>query len=199
MNCEDNVLIHGVGHSGTRLFAAMAAALGWNTGKVNGTHETKELNRLNKLILRGVGCGKAQKQFLASLPSPWAIKCTRTVVTLDKWLPLLKPYKPAMLYVTRHPDAMSKTHRRPIAAKRSLGHKVSELCEIAREQYDAWPWQKWHVTFEQVARWALQWGGGNRQKVVREVGEALPCLGDLQPAFECVNLERARKSLRAIQ
>lgn len=114
-------------------------------------------------------------------------------------MPYFAQHEPFMLYVTRHPKAMAKTFHGEITAKRSQGRYVSELCDLAREQYEAWPWGKVHLTYERVIGWAKMWHGGQRELARRKVMKAIPCVGDVEAAVACVDMARANKSLRAMQ
>lgn len=165
---DRNVVLLGVGHSGTSVVTSMISALGWNWGRP-GTNfsqrtaspdprtdtefaEHAPIRAINDRLLRGesVHRGEAQ-QLLADLGGPWILKDPRFVHTLNFWLPLLAPYAPVLIWLNRDIDAVKTSHVRRTGQAQSRGKSIDELQSMARAHFDAWPWPKLILKYEQLA------------------------------------------------
>jgi hypothetical protein len=163
-----NVLVFGVGHSGTSVVAKMMFAAGWRgSAEADDDYgEHVQVRDLNRAILAGdrPDLLSAVPEIAARMGEPWAIKDPRFVVTLEHWLPAFGalPRQPAMLWLRRDPEAVGESHRRrgelvngePSARWRHpRGRTLVPLQEqqrLAQAGYEAWPWAKLAVDYERI-------------------------------------------------
>lgn len=152
-----DLVILGVGHSGTSVTARMLHALGWRAGDADAEYaESVAVRRLNdQAAAAGHLDALAAVKALESMPRPWCIKDPRFVETLPQWLCVLAPYEPMLVLLEREADAVRASHERrgelsPEGTVRA-GRTVEEAQARAREMYDAWPWAKKAVRYEDVA------------------------------------------------
>src|SRR5687768_3487144 len=85
-----NVLVYGIGHSGTTLLTKMLHALGWNPGgEPSGTDEKYEehieFRECNAHALKHSTLPAVAAVHVKGLVAPWAIKDPRLVLTLPLW------------------------------------------------------------------------------------------------------------------
>jgi len=188
-----NIVVLGVGHSGTSPIVRILEALGWNLGEVKkGVAENLAVQELNKQLLLRQGicpcggelseamiCGRCGKptsfapdpqpyefaNVLSALPQPWCIKDPRLVVTWKRWQWILKSYNPLVLLVERDYERMKRTYRRyKFNDLRIYGHDVAELIEMARYHFAAWDGPKLKVWFEDVIEAAKSFDMGRAER-----------------------------------
>lgn len=154
-----NILLFGVGHSGTSIVSKMLGALGWNLGDADGFGENVAIRRINGQILNG---RQPQIEVLheafAALPQPWVVKDPRFVLTLSTWMELFQTWpqqqRPQLLYLTRELEKIERTYVAYGEVKDGVPgmyrKTVRELAALAVEGFREWPYQKLAITFEQI-------------------------------------------------
>lgn len=83
---------------------------------------------------------------LAALPEPWVIKDPRFCEHLDKWLPILKPYSPIVVWLTRDEAATAGSYERRGESVKTLERRLVD----AQRHFDRWTGPKLQVGYEQV-------------------------------------------------
>ena len=154
MHSRPNVVVMGVGHSGTSVLAKMLQSAGWQGGDADLPYgESLRIRELNQTVLRHgrLPLGKARSA-LRSLPQPWAIKDPRFVSTLQHWLPMFdeldKP--PVLVRIVRNPEQVVASYARR-NARGDLRQLVDQRMSMCQHQYDAWPWPKMTIEYERLA------------------------------------------------
>jgi len=146
-----NVILFGVGHSGTSIATRILHALGWQAGDADAEYaESIAIRAINERALRGRFDPDAARRALVSLPQPWALKDPRFIHTIDRWLPLLREYEPTLIWLVRDPEAVVASYRRRGERVR-FGMSVVDAAELARGTFARWPWGKVRVDYERVA------------------------------------------------
>ena len=94
-NDRPNILLFGVGHSGTSIVAKIIRALGWNLGEADGFSENVAVRGINAQLLGG-RIPEPQKVLglLRDLPAPWLVKDPRFVLTLEHWIGWFQTFPP---------------------------------------------------------------------------------------------------------
>lgn len=175
----DNVIIFGVGKTGSRLFVNVLEVLGWNLGSVKKNNkENIWVQNINKQILLeqnicpcGVYtdekichiCHRNLIEFeklpldpitcIKSISQPWVIKDPRFVLTLNNnlWKQIWEEYKPFMLYITRDKDYLYKKYIKVWKQTNNIyGQSLDKMIEIAYNKYLKWKYNKIHISFEQL-------------------------------------------------
>ena len=146
-----NVVVLGVGHSGTSIVTQCLHALGWRAGDADAEYgESVAVRNVNDAELSGLKWSDGlARGALAELPEPWALKDPRFVHTLDRWLPLLAPYEPLLVHLERDAAAVARSYARRGERVRG-GLSVEAAQELAREHFERWPWRKVSLRFEDV-------------------------------------------------
>jgi len=152
LEASGSVVVMGIGHSGTSVVSRMLGALGFYAGPADeefGEHPgIRELNetawQTRELDL------SAGWDHLEALARPWVIKDPRFIHTLDLWLPVLGIYKPTLLWVVRDGEDVAASYERRGENYRG-GQTLEGLYEMARRQFDEWPWGKLRIEFEKIA------------------------------------------------
>lgn len=146
-----NVIILGIGHANTSITTEQIEALGWNLGHVDRDYAehigVRDINM--RYLSSNEFMPKEAREVLERIPEPWAIKDPRFAKgALSKWLPLLVPYTPLLLWIVKDKDAMLKSYedRRENMTKPMLEKQLY----ICRQTYESWPWAKLKLTAEQI-------------------------------------------------
>ncbi|TWT43069.1 Glycosyl transferase family 2 [Thalassoglobus neptunius] len=155
-----NILLFGVGHSGTSIVTRMIQDLGWHAeGKPGDLDEEfaehipiRDLN--TKLIRHGEFDDQVAKNILTTLPRPWVIKDPRFVHTMTAWMECFADYQPLLVWLVRDVESVKQSFRRrqrvPQAEPISRGMTIDELMRQAEAIYKAWPWRKLRIQFENI-------------------------------------------------
>lgn len=145
-----NVILFGIGHSGTSIATKMLHALGWCDGDADQEFaESVSIREVNEAALHGHLNEEAASKALKSLPQPWALKDPRFVHTIEYWYPLFTDYEPVLVWLFRNPDSIAASYRRRNEQLR-FGLSVNESCELAGQTFAQWPWMKLLVTYENL-------------------------------------------------
>jgi hypothetical protein len=147
-----NVLVFGIGHSGTTLATQMLFRLGWSAGDADAEYaESVEFREINTQAIRtGRFDTERARRFVAGLQTPWAIKDPRLTLTLAHWQPVLAGCRPALLWLTRRPEAVIGSYFRRGESLRE-GADYHQAFEAARRQFAAWSGPKFRLDFESLA------------------------------------------------
>jgi hypothetical protein len=157
-----DLVVFGVGHSGTSIATRMLFELGWRpNGADERFCEPPGITDLDDRILEAgpsAATRGAIDAFLAGLESPFAIKDPRLVLTLPAWAPALLDRRPApaLLWITRGVDDLLASYaardETVDGAPGLYGRTVEELVATAAKQFDAWPSAKLRLAYEDLAR-----------------------------------------------
>lgn len=159
-----NVILFGVGHSGTTITTRQLIALGLNPADADEEFaESVAVRDVNIELLATGTLPKRAAEVLADLPQPWVIKDPRFVNTLEDWLPLLKPYDPLLVYLTRDRDAMARSYERRKERRLREGLTLDETIAMANQRYGGWPWRKLTISLEE---WATVCGMIDRSRLL---------------------------------
>lgn len=159
---KPNVVVLGVGHSGTTILTRMLKAAGWNTPDADEEFEECVWMRDMNLELIHLGRFNASRAMrrVNALPQPWAVKDPRFVSTLNIWTPLFAELEnpPALVRVVRNTEDVKRSYLR--RGFRGNIHDIIELrnrqCE---EQYEKWPWARLTIQYEQLGMAAALFSG----------------------------------------
>ncbi len=152
-----NIVVLGVGNSGTTIVTKMLHALGWQAADADETFG--ESVRLRDINESGDFSGAAE--YLAGLPQPWAIKDPRLVRTLGRWQPFLLPYKPVLVWVIRDRESVLESKRKRGVPRESASGQYDSQIRQAGRLYAAWTGPKCWIEYERLADAVGLWRDGN--------------------------------------
>jgi hypothetical protein len=174
---KPDVVVLGVGHSGTSLLTHMLFKLGWRRNDADRVFcESTRLREINdRMLVRGESSDSLMKSsvaFLKQLDRPFALKDPRLVITLGHWVEALERVRitPGLLRIRRRRAALKKSYVErselvrggPGAYGRTLGH----LLKLSERMYEAWDWPKMTIDYESlVAAATLVQLSGKRRAV----------------------------------
>ena len=146
-----NIVLLGIGHSGTSIATRLLHHLGWAAGDADAEFsESVSCREINERFLREqIFDAPAAALALARLPKPWAIKDPRLVETLPQWRSAMAPYRPLLIWLTRDRQAVEASHHRR-GESRIRGGSYTRAFERCRAQFAAWPFAKLRLDFEQL-------------------------------------------------
>lgn len=157
---KPDLIILGVGHSGTSVLARMLFGLGWEANDADQPYaESRQFRRLNERVLFGAdpdAWREAAGRFLRELRRPWALKDPRFVVTWRYWLSVPDVSSAALLWITKDLAAVRKSYERrgerlPDGRIGLYGRTLEELFAAAEACFAAWPGPKLRIGYEQLA------------------------------------------------
>lgn len=160
-----NIVVFGVGHSGTSIFAGMLYSIGWNPNDADEKYgEQVSVRKLNDDTLRTEVFDIVRAENLvANLNPPWAIKDPRLVATLDHWVGVFARFdrKPILAWIRRDIAQVKESYLRreelSRGVPRSRGRSIDQLFQLAEDGYDKWPWNKFVVRYEDIAGAVALW------------------------------------------
>jgi hypothetical protein len=162
-NDRPNIIVFGVGHSGTTILTRMLFRLGWSSGESLDAADAEFAEHIairdhNRHILQGNAMPAEAGDTLRALKAPWAIKDPRFVITLGDWLPLFVAEfqrLPALLWVVKEESRLRRSYETRGEFVRGMagshGHTVEELVQLATTHYDAWPGPKLRISYDDLA------------------------------------------------
>lgn len=144
-----NIVILTVGSCNSTVTVRMLAKLGWQVGDVDGEFaEHRTVHQLNTKVMNGGPFDvKAAAMMLELLPRPWVVKDPKFCETLAKWTPVLEPYRPLLLWLTKDPAYVRRSFLRRFRAE---AHHVDRRMKLCAAYFDSWPWSKWRLDADQV-------------------------------------------------
>ncbi|MEZ6065478.1 MAG: hypothetical protein R3B90_07140 [Planctomycetaceae bacterium] len=152
-NNKPPVVVLGVGHSGTSILTRMLHAAGWDPVDADRDFaESVSIRQLNQMIQKhGLLPPRRAHALLKVLPSAWAIKDPRFVMTLNHWLPHFSMLEapPCLVRINRDPAEVVASYRRR-GVRGDLPLLVEQRQSLAEQQYDRWPWSKLTIEYERL-------------------------------------------------
>ena len=146
-----NVLILGVGHSGTTILSKMLMKCGFNKNDNDKEFgESVSVREINDQICRNTYIQSDQVNALEMLMEPWVLKDPRFVRTLDKWSHLFSDNPPLLIWIQRDIKDVLKSFYDRNEIK--CDAQVHTLFQLAKGQYDRWPWRKMIIKYEDIAQ-----------------------------------------------
>ena len=165
-NLTTDLVVCGLGHSGTSLLTQMLIALGW---KRNDAHnlffESKRFRQLNVALIRESRRKRRQIEsdtpsdmlaFLGTLERPFILKDPRFTLVFEAWITVFRNagLSPALVLIERDPAAVEKSYRDRGElvddAPRPQGLSIPEYIERLTFGYESWPFPKVAIRYEDL-------------------------------------------------
>lgn len=156
---KPNIVVFGVGHSGTTIVTRILHKLGWDGGDADKMYaESIRCRKVNMLKMKGQQFNNtmATKAIEDFHKEPWAIKDPRFVITLPHWQRFFRERgdNPLLLWLHRDIEYVERSYRdRGYRFKNEAGlysKRLTQLYTLAEKHYDQWPWAKLQINFEEV-------------------------------------------------
>lgn len=154
-----NVIVYGVGHSGTSFLSQCFEKLGWNPLDADASyHESRTIRKLNNDFFRN-GVFNSDVAFATlRLKDGWCVKDPRFVETLPLWLPVFERLHkaPTLVWIEKDIEEVRKSYEkrkeyvRGVAGVRDL--TLEELYELAERNYNLYPHPKVRIKYEGLVR-----------------------------------------------
>ena len=157
---NNNLIVFGVGHSGTSIVTRMLLTLGWHgegrPGDLDDEYsEHIPIRKINSRLIRTrrwlqhAACNE-----LLNLTEPWVIKDPRFVHTLDRWESVFAAWEPCLIWLVRDLESVKDSYRRrqrdPTKEPTSRGSSIEGLFQQADLLYQNWPWAKCRIEYESI-------------------------------------------------
>lgn len=129
----------------------MLEALGWDLGPADREYaEAVNIRAINArfIAVRRFDALRARR-CLEQLPQPWVVKDPRFCHTMALWAPLLAPFAPLLLWVTKDIHYVRQSIRRRFQASPAKANRRLRLCE---KHFNEWPYAKLKLDVEQISR-----------------------------------------------
>ena len=150
---KPNIVVLGVGHSGTTIATRMLNAAGWDLpGADEQFAECVWMRNFNlQLMHQGHFDARRAMQRLSAMPQPWAVKDPRFVFTLHFWKPLFAEMEnpPALIRISRNPDDLKRSYLRR-GFRGNIHDAIDQRLRMCERQYEAWPWSRVTIQYEQL-------------------------------------------------
>ncbi len=161
-----NLLMMGIGHSGTSIATKMLNAMGWNLPEPRGdggrAGESEAARAHDMRYCRQLANGKSPvfneqlaMKVVSELKEPYVFKHPRFVITLQLWAPFL-PQDALLIWVTRNLVDTQESHtRRGHMRDDSSLHPAATVkghFEYAKNTYAWWPGPKVVIRYEDLVR-----------------------------------------------
>lgn len=150
---KPNIVVLGVGHSGTTIATRMLQAAGWDLpGADQRFAECVWMRNFNlQLMHQGHFDARRAMQRLSAMPQAWAVKDPRFVFTLHFWKPLFAEMEnpPTLLRISRNPDDLKRSYLRR-GFRGNIHDAIDQRLRLCERQYEAWPWSKATLQYEQL-------------------------------------------------
>lgn len=163
----DNVILHGVAHSGTSIIAEMLRFAGWNIPKfdANPRRETpwqvaytkQEIVRaMTRSTANTLKRGKEMRKRFSAMRSPWLLKNPLLCFAVEAWIENLSAagQSPVLFTVRRSPiEVMKSFERRGQTVRSRPGaylHRADLWQQAVDETHGMWPWKRLTTTYEEV-------------------------------------------------
>jgi len=146
------VVVMGIGHSGTTIVSRMLSALGFYAGPADEEYaEHPGVRDLNEEAIQSGTLDLSRAlDHLEDMAAPWVVKDPRFVHTLNEWTPILSRWQPTLLWIVRKDEDVERSYQRREENYRD-GQTLDGLYDLAADQFDAWPWGKVRLDFENLA------------------------------------------------
>lgn len=145
-----NIVLLTVGCSNSTIAMKMLEQLGWNLGDADDQYaESVSVRRVNMNVMGDIGANIQQAQrAVATLPQPWALKDPRFADTMPWWKPVLRPYKPLLLWVTKDHEYVRASFKRRFSLPAARADQRLESCEVI---FDMWEFPKIKLDADQIS------------------------------------------------
>lgn len=156
---KPNVIIYGVGHSGTSYVSKCFKSLGWDLLDADEEyHESLIIRRINNTYYREGNFNTANAAAALRGKHGWCIKDPRFVETLPLWLPIFQQLKtePILLWLKKDINDVRQSYERRselVAGKAGVRDlSVEDLYEMAERNYKLWPFSKISINYEDIVK-----------------------------------------------
>ena len=163
-DARPNVLVVGVGHSGTSVVTRMLAALGWQAADADEEFaECVPMREANDYALVHGQLPESAREYAGRLFArrPWVAKDPRLCVTLPLWWPLLRVSEPVVVNLEKSREKVEESYLRRGAARRgndvtmrwvrgSRRYTIGELYDQLQHSLAHWPFPVMRLQYEQV-------------------------------------------------
>ena len=160
-----NLIVVGVGHSGTTILVRLLTALGWKAPQADKQYaEHQRVRQLNRWALRHDSLQEKRAQLIVAeleKHTPWVIKDPRFTVTLHLWKEVFEQ-PPTVLRITKDVSQVKASYRRRGEMVRGRpgnrwasaprGLTVDEQLTLLEQQLQDWPGPIITVDYEQIAQ-----------------------------------------------
>ncbi|MBI1314108.1 glycosyltransferase [bacterium] len=151
---KPNIVVLGVGHSGTSVLTRMLKAAGWDTsGSDQEFAECVWMRDVNvELIQTGLFNAERALKRLSAMPQPWAVKDPRFVFTLNYWMPLFAELEnpPALVRIVRDTNEVKRSYLRR-GFRGNVHEMIDQRLRLCERQYEKWPFARLTIQYEQLA------------------------------------------------
>jgi hypothetical protein len=153
---KPNIVVLGIGRSGSTITCRMLERLGWNLPDADEYAEHIQFREINESVLEGHDLAhEGASAFIESLDQPWVLKDPRFVLTADSWTVLLDHF---LLWVTRELMSIEESLKRQGWGEETgkgfgmRGHSLEETHEKCQSIFDGWTGPKLQLSFEGIGR-----------------------------------------------
>lgn len=149
---KPNIIIIGVGHSGTSILSKMIGRMGWKLNDADEEFgESVSVRNINDLLCQNelinyevfINC-------LSKFRQPWIIKDPRFCETLHHWTEHMQEYKPLLIWITRDREATEKSYTRRGEGRILRGVTREQNLKNVAKQFQQWPWSKIKISLEDL-------------------------------------------------
>ena len=151
---KPNIVVLGVGHSGTSILVKLLFALGWKRHDADVEFgESVAIREINERFNEHGEFVFDQAQRVCTRSGPWAIKDPRFIATLPKWISAFVQLDepPFLFWVQRDPEQVAASYiRRGEMPEGTAAKWIAERTRMARWQFKRWPWSKATIAYEDL-------------------------------------------------
>lgn len=149
---KPNIIIIGVGHSGTSILSKMIGRMGWKLNDADEEFgESISVRNINDLLCQNKTIDR--KEFInciSKLKQPWVIKDPRFCETLHHWTESMKEYEPLLVWITRDIEATERSYTRRGEGRVLRGVTRKDNLKNVANQFQKWPWPKLKISLEDL-------------------------------------------------
>lgn len=144
-----NIVVMGVGHSGTSILSKMLMQCGYNKNDSDEEYgESVSVREVNDRMFTNSHTLHHMQTAMDNMLEPWVIKDPRFVYHLDKWATLFAKDPPLLVWIKRDTEAVRESYLR----RYGKDNLVVKRLALAQDQYNRWPWHKITINYEDIAQ-----------------------------------------------
>lgn len=157
---KPNIIIIGVGHSGTSLLAKMLFTLGWESNDADEVFcesvGLREINDNYRSENTPADIDEIAREFLAGLKTPFALKDPRLSFTLPLWKKAAANFEtpPLLLRISRARADVARSYldRGELfqGGPGMYGRTLDQLIDCVAENFAEWPHAKFDISYEAI-------------------------------------------------
>jgi hypothetical protein len=149
---KPNIIIIGVGHSGTSILSKMIGRMGWNLNDADEKFgESVSVRNINDFLWQNKSLdSKDFIKCLSNFKQPWVIKDPRFCETLHHWTEHMQEYKPLLIWITRDRGSIEKSYTRRGEGEILRGVTREQNLKNVAKQFQQWPWSKIKISLEDL-------------------------------------------------